>query len=82
MRKKEKGEIPADMPGYMLVARLRISRDSRDPCLFRHSCPATPCGLDFQAKFRNEAEEKWTFRDLKMVGCKKWCRHRRDLGVV
>eukprot|EP00434_Breviolum_minutum_P029453 symbB.v1.2.026043.t1/scaffold2573.1/size76014/4 len=30
MRKKEKGEIPADMPGYML------------------------------AKFRNEAEEKWT----------------------
>ena len=81
MRKKEKGEIPADMPGYMLVARLRISRDPGIQCLFRHSS-SCPLWIGSQAKFRNEAEEKWTFRDLKMVGCKKWCRHRRDLGVV
>lgn len=56
-------------------------KGSRDPCLFRHSS-SCPLWIGSQAKFRNEAEEKWTFRDLKMVGCKKWCRHRRDLGVV
>lgn len=45
MRKKEKGEIPADMPGYMLVARLRISRDPGIHVFFAIAV-AAPCELD------------------------------------
>ena len=70
MRKKEKGEIPMEMPGYMLVSWCRsLGASIRFPCIRIHNMHPASIGSEIrefhalenaEAKFRNECEEKWT----------------------
>ena len=63
MRKKEKGEIPMEMPGYMLVSWCRSSAQSTtsNQRVSIGEIRELPAFENAEAKFRNECEEKWTF---------------------